>query len=191
MTSSICRLFRVTCGAAFLLALALPAIRCSDPAIPPPLLSGTLDTTVAINDTVTIRVGWVGESVEKYRWAVTRADTVLHFLGYQPSASLVWTIEDTGMQSVTIDARGENGEWSNEHVVSVHVHAYRPLVRALRDTQTIVNDTVRMLASSFDTNGIAVRWQWSVMVPWCATPAAPACWYGHRQTQAFTGSRCG
>ncbi|MBN2188215.1 MAG: LamG domain-containing protein [Chitinispirillaceae bacterium] len=125
----------------------------------PPTVTAMNDTTVSINDSVTITAtGTDNGSVVRYVWArygTTYADTTL-------SGSLRIAWPDSGRHAVLVKAIDNDGVVSQPDFCIVTVLLDPPVPNAGQDTTVSINDTVRLHGSATDGFGYIDSWAWDM-----------------------------
>lgn len=130
---------------------------------PLPAVTVTADTTVFINDSFSISAqGTPGGTspVTAFLWALDGkpfGDT-----SATGRKTLRFFRADTGRHVVRVEAVDRDTMVSLPESTVVHVRLGMPVVKAMNDTAVFINDTASLHAAGSDTNGVVVRYLWSI-----------------------------
>jgi hypothetical protein len=125
----------------------------------PPVVVTMQDTTVAIDDTFNIHATGSDSngSIKKYLWAfdgsVYRDST--------DSGKVKCAFLTSGVKTVRVKVRDNDGVVSLADSMKVTVHLYAPVVVAMQDTTVNINDSITITATGTDTNGTVVKYIWA------------------------------
>lgn len=131
---------------------------------PPPTVTIAGDTSVFINARLVLHARAAMSAskspVTAYLWNregkgfgdTTRGDSII----------LQYAKADTGAHLVIVKVVDRDTMVSVPDTAVVHVKSGAPVVTAMKDTVVYINDTVRMRAAGFDTNGVIKRYLWAL-----------------------------
>jgi lysophospholipase L1-like esterase len=131
---------------------------------PPPTVTIAGDTSVFIKAGLVLRARAAMSAskspITAYLWDkdgrgfvdTTRGDSI----------TLRYTTPDTGVHLVIVKVVDRDTMVSVPDTVVVHVKSGAPVVKAMTDTAVYINDTVRVHAAGFDTNGVIRRYLWAL-----------------------------
>ena len=130
---------------------------------PLPTVTVTPDTAVFINDSFSLAAKAVpggASPVTAFVWAVDNRP-----FGDTSAAgrkAFRFSRADTGRHVVRVEAIDRDTMVSLAESTVVHVRLGMPVVKAMNDTAVFVNDTAVVHAAGSDTNGVVVRYLWSI-----------------------------
>jgi len=118
----------------------------------PPVISVMADTTVKINDAVTLHAeaSDPNGTVKSFEWALSGSDD-WHSTG-KGEYALQWGISDTGVRIIHVRAVDNEGVKSSVDSVTVTVNLCAPLLNRVADMTVKQHDTASFTLSASDTN---------------------------------------
>ena len=125
-----------------------------------PVITAMNDTTVAVNDTITLRVSAVDANgtVINILWSF---DGVNFDTTADSTYKKLWAVDDSGIKTVHVKAIDNDSIVSNTDSIIVTVLLYAPSVRAMEDTTVAVNDSITLHATATDENGTVEKYIWA------------------------------
>jgi formylglycine-generating enzyme required for sulfatase activity len=130
----------------------------------PPIVHAPHDTVVAFNDTVVLNASGQDENgtVVKYLWSFDHGNTwPLQGTPANP-AMYVWGADRIGPQKVWVKAQDNERVLSAPDSMTVRVHRYFPVIRAMNDTIVSQRAMVNVSVSASDTNGDILHYYWKI-----------------------------
>jgi fibro-slime domain-containing protein len=121
----------------------------------PPVVTAMRDTTVNINDSLTISATASG-SIEKFLWA--KNGMIYADITTAGAFQTAWP--DSGSKTVIVKAVDENGVQSEADTCIVRVTLDPPVVTAMSDTTVGILDSLTITATAKD-NGTIVKYFWA------------------------------
>jgi hypothetical protein len=148
-----------------------------------PTILVTGDTSVAINDTITLHATasdsngtiamfiWTVDGVNFDTTTTGTFKTFWPLSTYGQKPDFVKALETEGILPkndsifrgvASVYAVDNDGISSKTAYIILNFHLYRPTVKAMNDTSIAVNDTVQFFATGADTNGTIIDYLWSL-----------------------------
>jgi alpha-tubulin suppressor-like RCC1 family protein/invasion protein IalB len=125
-----------------------------------PVATGMSDTTVAINDSFFIHAD--GEdtngTIVKYLWSLDGTN----FTDSTDSGRIQTAFIITGVKTVRVMVRDDDGNLSIADNINVTVNLYPPTVVAMTDSIVTINDSFYVHAAGSDLNGSVVKYAWAL-----------------------------
>lgn len=121
------------------------------------------DTTVAINDPVSLHVHNASDNIKNV-WFLWSFDNGVSFRDSTMDTVLVhrFPLADTGSNKLYVKAIDFRGKTSGPDSSNVIVREYRPIISSVEDMVVSIGDSVTFRANAFDTNGTIVVYCWAI-----------------------------
>jgi formylglycine-generating enzyme required for sulfatase activity len=123
----------------------------------PPTVTVVHDTTVNINDSLTIiATGKDNQEVVNYTWAKDG----IHYLDTTKTCSVSVAFSDSGRKVVRVKTIDDDGVWSAPDSCMIIVRLDEPVVTTMGDTTVNINDSLAITATASD-NGKVMKYIWA------------------------------